>query len=219
MQQSTTYQLFSYFRSSCSYRVRIALNWKGLSYKYSPVHLVKGGGEQLLPEYLLRNPQGEVPALYNGQITISQSMAILEYLEESHPCPPLLGTTAEERARIRQISEMINSGIQPLQNLKVLQYIKSEFSLSDDQKNEWAKYWIERGLNSVEQMLQLTHGQYCVGDKVTLADCFLVPQVYNARRFAVNLADFPLISQIDGNCSQLPPFRSAHPDCQPDSPQ
>ncbi len=211
-------QLFSYFRSSCSYRVRIALAYKDLAFTYQPIHLVRDGGEHLTPEYRQLNPQGEVPFLKHGSFGLSQSMAIIEYLDEVHPKPPLFGGDAEQRARIRRLCEVVNAGIQPLQNLKTLQYLVREFGLSDEQKTKWAQHWISSGLQALEKLLTQTHGRYCVGEEISAADCFLIPQVYNARRFAVAMEPFPLINQIYGHCTALPCFVAAHPDRQPDTP-
>jgi maleylpyruvate isomerase len=211
-------KLYSYWRSSCSWRVRIALNLKGLSYEYVPVHLVKEGGEQNTEDYRAINPMRTVPTLEfsEGGATrrLSQSMAILEYLEERYPRPALLPMGAWARARVRMVAEMVNSGIQPLQNLSVLQRIKGE--LKGDDK-AWSAYWIARGLTALQTALEETAGTYCVGDAVSFADLCLIPQLYNARRFGVDLEPYGLLTRIEATCASLPAFQAAHPDRQLDA--
>ncbi|MGZ3458172.1 MAG: maleylacetoacetate isomerase [Archangium sp.] len=211
-------RLYSYWRSSCSWRVRIALNLKGLSYEYVPVHLVKDGGEQHTDAYRAINPMRFVPTLEltEGGIVrrLSQSMAILEYLEERHPSPALLPADPYLRARCRMLSEMVNSGIQPLQNLAVLQRIKGE--LKGDDK-AWCVYWIERGLTAFQAAVQETAGTYCLGEAASFADLYLVPQLYSARRFGVDLRQYELLTRIEAACASLPAFQAAHADRQPDA--
>jgi maleylacetoacetate isomerase len=215
---SQPYQLYSYFRSSCSYRVRIALHLKGLAFKYIPIHLLNNGGEQNQSAYLEQNPQGEVPFLSNHSWGLGQSMAILEYLEEAHPNIPLLSSDIKTRALTRQICETINAGTQPLQNLKVLQYLSQKLNVDEEEKNKWARHWIEKGLHATERMIAKTRGEYSVGNQLSFADCFLIPQVYNAHRFHVDMNGLPNIVAINKACSQIPAFIASHPDQQPDSP-
>lgn len=211
-------KLYNYWRSSASWRVRIGLNLKGLSYEYVPVHLVKDGGEQHSEAYRAINPMRSVPTLElteAGQVRrLAQSMAILEYLEERHPSPALLPADPYLRARCRMAAEIVNSGIQPLQNLGVLQRIKGE--LKGDDK-AWSAYWIDRGLTAFQASIQETAGTYCFGDSVSFADIFLIPQLFGARRFGVDLAPYALLTRIEEACASLPAFQAAHADRQPDA--
>ncbi|KFE62689.1 maleylacetoacetate isomerase [Hyalangium minutum] len=211
-------KLYSYWRSSCSWRVRIALNLKGLSYSYEAVHLVKDGGQQNSDAYRALNPMRTVPTLEleeGGQVRrLSQSVAILEYLEERYPTPALLPADPLLRARIRMLAEMVNSGIQPLQNLSVLQFVKGELQRDD---KAFAAHWNVRGLTALEAAVKETAGTYCLGETVSLADIFLVPQLYGARRFAVDLSPYPTLTRIEAACEKLPAFQAAHPDRQPDA--
>ncbi|KAM4661869.1 maleylacetoacetate isomerase isoform 3-T3 [Discoglossus pictus] len=203
--------LFGYFRSSCSWRVRIALALKGIEYDLRPINLIKDGGFQLTDEYKKVNPMQQVPALRIDGVTLSQSLAIIEYLEETRPNPPLLPRDPKKRAQVRMISDHIVSGIQPLQNLAVLQKV-------GDKNLEWAQYFIIRGFQALEKLLQDTAGHYCVGDKVTMADLCLVPQVANAERYKVDLTPFPTIAKINQSLLQLEAFQVSHPSRQPDTP-
>ncbi|KAM4691063.1 maleylacetoacetate isomerase [Rhinophrynus dorsalis] len=203
--------LFGYFRSSCSWRVRIALALKGIEYDQHPINLIKDGGIQLSDEYKQINPMQQVPALRIDGVTLSQSLAIIEYLEETRPNPSLLPRDPKSRAQVRMISDHIASGIQPLQNLNVLQKI-------GETKLEWAQNVIARGFQALEKILQNTAGHYCVGDQVTMADVCLVPQVMNAERFKVDLAPFPTIVRINQSLLQLEAFQVSHPSRQPDTP-
>jgi len=211
-------RLHGYWRSSCSWRVRIALNLKGLSYEYVPVHLVKDGGEQHSAAYRALNPMRMVPTLEftdGGRVHhLSQSLAILEYLEERHPSPALLPADPVLRARVRMLSEVMNSGIQPLHNLSVMQRIKGE--LKGDDK-AWAAHWIDRGLAALQALAQETAGRYCVGDGVSFADLCLVPQLYSARRFGVDLQPYELLTRVEAACASLPAFQAAHADRQSDA--
>lgn len=211
-------KLYSYWRSSCSWRVRIALNLKGLSYSYEAVHLVKDGGQQNSDAYRALNPMRTVPTLEleeGGQVRrLSQSVAILEYLEERYPTPALLPADPLLRARVRMLAEMVNSGIQPLQNLSVLQFVKGELQRDD---KAFAAHWNVRGLTALETAVKETAGTYCLGETVSLADIFLVPQLYGARRFAVDLSPYPTLTRIEAACEKLPAFQAAHPDRQPDA--
>jgi maleylacetoacetate isomerase len=214
-------ELYSYYRSSSSYRVRIALALKGLDYKYHAVHLLRNGGEQHAPAYKALNPQELVPTLIDGEFTLTQSMAILEYLEEKHPKPALLPKDTERRAYVRQLSLISVADIHPLNNLRVLQHLSSEFGVTQEQKNTWYHKWLRQGFDAMEKLLERSPfrtGPYCCGDEVTMADICLVPQVYNARRFELPLDAWPLIAEIDKNCLKLEAFRAASPERQPDAP-
>ncbi|WP_027009146.1 maleylacetoacetate isomerase [Conchiformibius kuhniae] len=211
-------KLYTYFRSSAAYRVRIALNLKNLPHDAAFVHLLRGGGEQKHPDYAAVNPQKLVPALTDGTCTLTQSLAIIEYLEETRPQPPLLPAAAPERARVRALSQLIACDIHPLNNLRVMQYLAAHFGADDARKNAWYAHWIGEGFAALEQMLQSPHtGRFCHGDTPTLADCCLVPQVYNARRFGCDLSAYPAIVRIDAECARLPAFADAAPEHQPDA--
>ncbi|XP_076441760.1 maleylacetoacetate isomerase-like [Babylonia areolata] len=203
--------LYSYFRSSASWRVRIALAMKGVEYDYMPVHLVKEGGEQNKEEYKALNPMSQVPTLIIDGVTLTQSLPIIEYLDETRPGPQILPKDAIKRAQARALAEVINSGIQPLQNLKTL----AEFG---DKKMEWGKTVISRGFDAFEKMLTSTAGKYCVGDEVTIADLCLIPQCYNAQRFSVDMSSYPTIVRIKEALEKLPAFIAADFKNQPDTP-
>ncbi|XP_040189589.1 maleylacetoacetate isomerase isoform X3 [Rana temporaria] len=203
--------LFGYFRSSCTWRVRIALALKGIEYDQKPINLIKDGGQQLTDEFKRVNPMLQVPALRIDGVTLSQSLAIIEYLEETRPSPALLPRDPVQRARCRIISDHITSGIQPLQNLAVLKKV-------GDGSQEWAQHFIRRGFQALEQLLQETAGRYCVGDEVTMADLCLVPQVFNADRFKVDMAPYPTISRLNQSLMELEAFQVTHPSRQPDTP-
>jgi maleylpyruvate isomerase len=211
--------LYSYFRSSASYRVRIALNLKGLAYDTVPVHLLNQGGEQLLPAFAELNPHALVPVLAHEDDRMTQSLAMLEYLEERFPLPALLPGDAARRAHIRELSLAIACEIHPLNNLRVLRYLKHQLGLDDDKKNAWIHHWIELGFAALEQQLagDGARGSFCVGDAPTMADCCLVPQIFNARRFQVDMAPYPTLCAIEAACSALPAFQAAHPTQQPDA--
>jgi len=218
------YTLYSYFRSSASFRVRIALGLKGLDYTYTPVHLVKGGGEHLLPAYRALNPMAELPCLVvhddAGRATaaLAQSVAILEYLEEVHPEPPLLPRAPLERARVRQIVEGVNSSIQPYQNLNVLRKLDADLGADEARNQAWARHYIRRGFDGLEPLVQASAGRFAFGDTPTFADCLLVPQMFNARRFGVDLAAYPTIVRVTDEAMRLPAFQAARPEAQPDHP-
>lgn len=211
-------RLYSYFRSSSSYRVRLALNLKNLYYQIEPVHLLKEGGQQHKEPYKQLNAAGRVPLLEHEGDVVAQSMAIIEYLEDVQPEPSLLPKEPTARALVRQLCEIINCDIQPLQNLSVLQKLVNDHNFSDEEKQAWCQHWVSRGLHSFEKLLQRTHGQFCFQDQVSAADCFLIPQIYSAQRFGVDLSPFPLILEINERCLTLEPFIKAHPDNQPDTP-
>lgn len=209
-------KLYSYWRSSSSWRVRIALNLKGLSYEYAPVNLLDG--EQHGAAYRALTPAGAVPLLETQEsgktVRISQSVAIIEYLEERHPSPRLIPEHPYLRARMRMMVEQVNAGIQPLQNLQILQHVDQ--ALKGDKK-QWAAHWNDKGLRALQQLAEETAGTYLVGEQPTAADCFLIPQLYSARRFGVDLSPFGLLLRIEAACNELPAFVNAHADRQPDA--
>jgi maleylacetoacetate isomerase len=208
-------ELFSYFRSSASFRVRIALAWKGLAYDYRPVHLVKN--EQTADAYAALAPNRLVPLLKVGDELIAQSMAIIEYLDEVHPEPPLMPADPLGRARVRALSQDIACEIHPLNNLRVLRYLVRTLKVSDDDKNGWYRHWVEDGLAVVERQLAARPSRYCHGDAPTLADCVLVPQVFNAQRFGCRLDHVPNVMRVHEACMALPAFDEAQPSKCPDA--
>ncbi|MEO5793510.1 MAG: maleylacetoacetate isomerase [Rhodoferax sp.] len=209
--------LHTYFRSSAAYRVRIALGLKGLDAQMLPVHLLKNGGEHHSAAYLAVNPAGLVPALVDDGQAITQSLAIIEYLEERWPQPALLGSNPLERAHIRALALDIACEIHPLNNLRVLNYLKDEMGLDEEQKMRWYRHWTDIGLATVEARLVQTAGQFCVGDSPSMADCCLVPQVFNAQRFACNLDHVPTVVAVHARCVALPAFQQAAPEQQLDA--
>ncbi len=211
--------LYSYYRSSAAYRVRIALNLKGLAYDVQPVHLTRDGGEQRRPDYLRLNPQGLVPALATGEDVLTQSLAIIEYLEETCPIPPLLPQTPEARALVRALAQIVAADIHPLNNLRVLQYLQTHFNCDETGKTRWIAHWISAGFDAIEKLLEQYSGggPFCVGDTPTLADICLVPQVYNALRFNCELEQYPRIIAINAACQALEAFRKAAPENQADA--
>lgn len=211
--------LYSYFRSSASYRVRIALNIKGVAYETAAVHLLNQGGEQLLPAFTQLNPHALVPVLADQGKLLTQSMAMLEYLDERYPTPSLLPGDAFARAHIRELSLAIACEIHPLNNLRVLRYLKHTLAVDEAQKTAWIQHWIKLGFTALEQQLaaDTTRGHFCVGDAPTMADCFLIPQIFNARRFDVDMAPYPTLCAIEAACNALPAFEQAHPARQPDA--
>lgn len=212
---SNTPVLYSYFRSSCSWRVRVALALKQIQYKQKGVHLLNNGGEQHSDEYKSVNPMEQVPTLIIDGVSLTQSLPILEYLEETRPdIYPLLPGDPKDRVRVRQIAEIINSGIQPVQNLSILQAVGPE------RKMQWGHDAIHKGFVAIEDLLKsYSSGKYCIGDKVTIADICLVPQVYNATRFKVDMKLFPTIARINAALEELPEFQKAHFTNQPDTPE
>lgn len=205
--------LYDYYRSTASYRVRIALNYKRLPFHSKSVHLVNNGGEQHTPLYQSINPQQLVPTLQDGSFRVSQSMAILEYLEEKYPRPPLLPHDFEKRAKVRALANIIACDIHPLNNLRVLQYLKSHLQASEQQKIDWYHHWLHVNFSAIEQLLQQNKaGPYCFGKHITLADICLIPQVYNAIRFRCDMKNYPLIMKINQNCLQIPTFIEASPE-------
>lgn len=211
-------QLYTYFRSSAAYRVRIALNLKGLAYEAVPVHLVRS--EENAPAYRALSPLGTVPALVTDDgAALTQSLAIVEYLDETHPQPPLLPADALGRARVRGLAQLVACDIHPVNNLRILNYLKQHFCANDQQKNAWYRHWVMEGLAAFEALLAASPdtGAFCHGDAPTLADCCLVPQVFNARRFDCPLDAMPTIRRITERCEQLPAFVAAAPQNQPDA--
>ena len=198
--------------------MRIALNLKGVPFETVAVHLVEDGGQQHSAEHAALNPMRELPVLLVEDKPIAQSVAILEYLEETYPAPPLFPTDAIGRARVRQMVEVINSGIQPIQNLRVMQRLGREFGLPKSDQQAWSRGWIENGFVALHQLVVEYGGTYSFGDQVTAADLCLIPQLYNARRFAVDLTRFPKLVAIERALTELPAFAKAHPDQQPDAP-
>ncbi len=207
--------LYDYCRSSAAYRVRIALNLKGLAYEQVPVSLL--AGEQAQPAHLARNPQGLVPVLEDGGLQISQSLAICEYLDEAYPeTLPLLPEAAIERARVRSLAQLVACDIHPVNNLRILKYLVAELGASEAQKLDWYRHWIHEGFRALEaRLVEGERGDFCHGDMPTLADLCLVPQVFNANRFKCDLSAYPRIVQVNENCLQLETFAKAHPDLQP----
>ena len=210
-------QLYSYFRSSASFRVRIALSLKGLAYDYVPVHLVRK--EQLAPGYAELTPARLVPLLRDGEARIGQSLAIMEYLDELHPQPPLLPGDAAGRARVRGLALDIACEIHPLNNLRVLRYLVHELGIGEAGKSAWYKHWVESGLEVVERQLagHPATGRFCHGDAPTLADCTLVPQIFNAQRFECRLDHLVTVMRVFDECMRLAAFQSAQPDRCPDA--
>lgn len=210
-------KLHGYFRSSAAYRVRIALNLKGIDYKQVPVNLVKG--QQLGEDYRRMNPQALVPALEtdDGDV-LTQSLAICEYLDERYPKPALLPLDLADRARVRALANAVACDIHPVNNLRVLKYLTGTLGVSEEDKLAWYRHWVIEGFKALEAMLsQTSTGAYCLGDQPTLADVCLVPQVFNAQRFEVDLEPYPAIRRIAAACNELPAFAEAHPTRQPDS--
>lgn len=210
-------ELYSYFRSSASFRVRIALALKGLAYDYVPVHLVKS--EQLKPPFNTLSPTQLVPLLKDGDALISQSIAIIEYLDETHPQPPLLPADALGRARVRALALDIACEIHPLNNLRVLRYLTRDMKLSEDDKNRWYRHWVESGLEAVERQLagNPATGRFCHGDAPTMADVLLVPQIFNAQRMDCRLDHVPTVMRVFAECMKLDAFTAAQPSACPDS--
>jgi len=215
-------KLYSYWRSSASYRVRIALNLKGLPYEQITLHLTDNGGAQHAADYRALNPQELVPVLIDGERVVRQSLTIIEYLDESYPGElTLLPATARARARVRALAQMIACDIHPLANLRVMQYLEHEFNAPKIERETWTRHWIGEGFKAIEALLTENPGTgvHCEGDEPSLADACLVPQVYNARRAGLELGAFPIIQRINENCLKLPAFENARPENQPDAPR
>ena len=211
-------KLYTYWRSSAAYRVRIALNLKGLAYESIAVHLAKD--EQHAAGFHEINPQELIPVLRHGGRVLTQSLAIMEYLDEAFPDRPLLPAVARDRQRARAIAAMVACDIHPLGNLRVQQYLERELGATAEQREAWTRHWIGTGFEAIERVLadSPSTGEFCEGDRPTVADCCLVPQVYNARRFKLDLAAFPNIARIDAACQALEAFDAARPERQADAP-
>lgn len=210
--------LYNYFRSSASHRVRIAMNLKNLNYEYKAVHLINNGGEQHNEEYKKLNPSEQVPTLIHNGRALGQSMAIIQYLDEVSPAKKLFPTDPYEKARVIQFCEIINSGIQPLHNLAVINDLQKR-GFSEDTKDEYVIQVIRRGLNAMEKFLKDSAGTYCFGGNVSAADAFLVPQVFSAKRFKSSPEDFPTVMHVFENCGKLEAFQNAEPMRQIDAPK
>ncbi len=208
-------ELYNYFRSSASYRVRIALALKGLAYDYKGVHLARN--EQFNESYAAVSAARLVPLLRDGEHTLTQSMAIIEYLDETHPQPPLLPGTPVERARVRALAQDIACEIHPINNLRVLRFLVKDLKVSEDDKNRWYRHWVETGLEVVERRLAAQPATYCHGDTPTLADCVLVPQIFNARRFDCRTEHVPHVMRVFEACMKLPAFEQTRPENCPDA--
>ena len=213
-------RLYSYWRSSAAYRVRIALNLKGLPYETVPVHLARDGGEHHRPAFNDLNPQELVPVLLHGNRILRQSMAIMEYLDETFPSPPLMPATARDRQRVRMIAQSIACDIHPLNNLRVLQFFEKTWSVPQAERDEWVRHWIRIGFDALEDTLadNPSTGTFCDGEQPTMADCCLVPQVFNAERFGVDMAPYATIRRIVQSCLAMDEFQAARPENQPDAP-
>ena len=211
--------LYTYWRSSASYRVRMALNLKGLEYQQRPVHLVRDGGEQHADEYARLNPQQQVPVLVHGERVLTQSLAILEYLEETFPDTALLPAEPPGRARVRALAHVVACDIHPLNNLRVLNYLVGELGAGEPVKLAWYHHWTRNGMDALEKLLAASEetGRCCHGDEPTLADCCLLPQLYNARRFGVDESAWPEIRRIAEHLETIPAIRRAAPENQPDA--
>ncbi len=211
--------LYGYWRSTAAYRVRIALNLKGLVYENRPVHLVREGGEQHASAYASLNPQQLVPTLQHGERILTQSMAILEYVDESWADPPLLPREPRDRARVRSLAQTVVADIHPLGNLRALQYLQSPLGVDEEQRAIWSRHWQALGLAAIEASLagHAATGSFCHGDSPTLADICLIPQLYNAARWKLPLEPYPTINRIAATCAELEAFQRAEPEMQPDA--
>lgn len=212
-------KLFTYFRSSAAYRVRIALNLKGLQYEPVPVHLLRDGGQQNQMEYREKSPLGIVPSLQTDTGVLTQSLAIIEWMDETYPQVPLLPTDADGRARVRAIAQTIACDIHPLNNLRVLRYLTKNLGISEEQKTDWYRHWVNEGLAAIEKLLacDLRTGTFCHGETPGMADCCLIPQVFNACRFNCPLDSLPTIQRIVAACESMDAFQDASPARQVDA--
>lgn len=203
--------LYNYFRSSASYRVRCALHYKNIDFEYVPVSLTKNGGEQFKPEYKKLNPMAQVPCLVDGDTVVSESVAIIQYIDSKWHQPSLFPKSPGEWAPILQACEVVNSGIQPYQNTIVRERLEKQYGFDEGKVREWMVFFISRGLQSLEQLLSKTSDKYCFGDQITAADCFLVPQMFAANRFKVDVSSYKTLTKIYENCEKLEAFQKAHP--------
>lgn len=210
-------KLYGYWRSSASYRTRIALHLKGLAFDYMPVHLVRDGGEQKKADYKELNPIGLVPTLVDGDFTINQSLAIIEYLDTLHPDVRLIPAEPQQAAIVRMLALEMAAELQPITNLRVLQYLTGTLGVADKVRLEWIHHWVNTTFSAFEQRLSQYAGRCCVGDTVTLADICLVPQVYNAKRFNVDLSPYPKLLAVYEHLETLDAFQRARPEAQPDA--
>jgi len=211
--------LFNYFRSSTSFRARIALELKNLKYDYQPVHLLNNGGEQHSEKYRKLNPMGGLPTLVHDNKVIAQTMAILIYLDEAFPeTYQIFPKDIYKKAKVIQFCENINTDIHPIQNLKVLKYLTKNYNLSESQKENWCQHWITEGFVAIEKMATETAGEFCFADTITAADIFLIPQMVTAQRFHTDLSSFATLNRIFENCMKHPAFHKAHPFRQIDTP-
>jgi maleylpyruvate isomerase len=210
--------LYTYFRSSAAYRARLALHLKGLQYESRYIHLLRGGGEQLSADYQRLNPLGRVPTLIDGDLVLTQSGAIMEYLEERYPDTPIMPKPVADRALVRAIAQTIVADTQPLQNLAVARYLSRDMQQSQEAINAWTRHWMNNGLHAVEALLAESggFGKFCVGDHPTIADICLVAQCATSRRFSVPIENYKNIARIDASCRELPQFRAAAPEAQAD---
>lgn len=209
--------LYGYWRSSAAYRVRIALNLKGLDYQQRSIHLIKNGGEQHSTDFKRLNPNQLVPVLIDGEMRLNQSLAIIDYLDETYPEVLLTPTDRALRYQVKAMAHDIAIDVHPLNNLRVLQYLSQTLNVTDEEKSSWYAHWIMKGFDALEQRLKLTRGRYCVGDDVSLVDVCLVPQVYNAKRFKVDLSAYPNITQVTASLNKLAAFEQAAPESQSDA--
>ena len=210
-------ELYGYWRSSCTWRVRMVLAFKGLAYKVHPVHLLADGGQQHTPSHKDMNPLAQVPVLKHGELTMSQSVPIMMYLEEACPSPAVLPQDGRARYHALEIAESINAGTQPLQNLEVMQRLQKDFGLEKADARRFASTYIQRGLAATEKLIRKTRGTYSVGDEFSIADACLIPQLYNARRFEVSMDAFPVLLEVEEALEKIERLHSAHPDRQPDA--
>jgi maleylacetoacetate isomerase len=206
-------KLYDYFRSSACFRVRIALNLKQIPHELIPIHLVNNGGEQYALQYQKINPQSLVPSLRDDDKIVTQSLAIIEYLDEVYPDHSLFPIDLYEKALVRSFALAITADLHPLNNMRILKYLTNELHISEEQKNQWYQHWIQKGLTALEKKLVTHHPStdFCFGDKPTVADICLVPQMYNARRFNCDMSAYPTLIRIDANCQKLPAFMRAWP--------
>ncbi|MFM2589763.1 maleylacetoacetate isomerase [Vibrio sp. TBV020] len=209
--------LYGYWRSSAAYRVRIALNLKGLEYQQRSVHLVKGGGEQHSANFKQLNPNQLVPVLVDNSLVLNQSLSIIDYLDETYPDSLLVPKSGESRYLVKALAQDIAVDIHPLNNLRVLQYLTKELHVDDADKATWYKHWIATGFEALELRIASTRGQYCVGDDISLVDVCLVPQIYNARRFGVDLTSYPNLLDVTTSLGRVRAFTLAAPERQPDA--